>query len=90
MADADYRPEPERPDRLLTRRDLRQRIPVSDMTIWRWEEAGLFPRHLAIGGRNFWRESEVLAWIERHAAERDQGAHNEEGLSAHRAVRPDP
>jgi predicted DNA-binding transcriptional regulator AlpA len=50
--------------RLLSRRELRRLVPVSDMTIWRWEEAGLFPRHLSICGRNFWRESEVRAFID--------------------------
>jgi predicted DNA-binding transcriptional regulator AlpA len=34
------------------------------MTIWGWKEAGLFPRHLSICGRNFWRESEVRAFID--------------------------
>ncbi len=63
-------------DRFLSRRDLRRLLPVSDMTIWRWEAAGLFPRHLAIGGRNFWRESEVLDWIERHSDSRDRGDRN--------------
>ena len=44
---------------LLPRRALRKLIPVSDMTIYRWERDGIFPRHLAINGRNYWRLSEV-------------------------------
>ena len=48
--------------RLLNRRQLRDRVPVSDMTVWRWEAAGKFPRHLNINGRNYWREDEVLRW----------------------------
>jgi prophage regulatory protein len=56
--------KPSIPDRLLNRRQLRELIPVSDMTIWRWEQAGRFPRHLSINGRNYWRLSEVVAWLE--------------------------
>ena len=37
-----------RGERLLPRRELRGLVPVSDMTIWRWERDGLFPRHLSI------------------------------------------
>jgi predicted DNA-binding transcriptional regulator AlpA len=52
-------------ERLLPRRELRSLIPVSDMTIWRWEQDGLFPRHLLINGRNYWRLSEIRDWIGR-------------------------
>ena len=51
-------------DRLLSRRLLRGLVPVSDMTIWRWERDGRFPRHLSINGRNYWRLGEVRAWLE--------------------------
>lgn len=44
---------------LISRRQLRQRIPVSDMTIYRWEKQGLFPRHISINGRNYWDGNEV-------------------------------
>ena len=44
---------------LLSRRQLRQRIPVSDMTIYRWEQQGLFPRHISINGRNYWDGNKV-------------------------------
>jgi predicted DNA-binding transcriptional regulator AlpA len=52
-------------ERLLPRRELRALVPVSDMTIWRWERDGLFPRHLTINSRNYWRLSELRDWIER-------------------------
>jgi predicted DNA-binding transcriptional regulator AlpA len=38
-------------------------VPVSDMTIWRWERDGRFPRHLTVHGRNYWLFSEVARWI---------------------------
>ena len=52
-------------DRLLPRRELRSFVPVSDMTIWRWEREGSPPRHLSIHGRNYWRLSELRDWIGR-------------------------
>jgi predicted DNA-binding transcriptional regulator AlpA len=52
-------------ERLLSRRDLRRLVSVSDMTIWRWERDELFPRHLVINGRNYWRLTEVSDWIDR-------------------------
>jgi predicted DNA-binding transcriptional regulator AlpA len=51
-------------ERLLPRRELRRIIPVSDMTIWRWERDGLFPRHLSINSRNYWRLSELRDWMD--------------------------
>jgi predicted DNA-binding transcriptional regulator AlpA len=42
---------------------LRQVVPVSDMTIWRWERDGLFPRHVTVNSRNYWLFSEVNAWL---------------------------
>lgn len=50
-------------ERLLTRRLLRKLVPVSDMTIWRWERDGRFPQHLTVNGRNYWLHSEVVAWL---------------------------
>jgi hypothetical protein len=49
------------PDRLVGTAERRRRIPVSDMTIWRWEKACIFPMHITIGGRNFWRDSDLRA-----------------------------
>jgi predicted DNA-binding transcriptional regulator AlpA len=43
------------------------------MTIWRWERTNSFPRHLTLGGRNFWRETEVAAWINANALRRTGG-----------------
>ena len=62
-------------ERLLPRRELRKIVPVSDMTIWRWEGAGQFPRHLSINGRNYWLESEIGTWLERRRdAQTGEGA----------------
>ena len=52
-------------ERLLPRRELRALIPVSDMTIYRWQRGRQFPRHLSVNGRNYWLLSEVQEWIAR-------------------------
>ena len=42
---------------------------VSDMTLCRWlrDPAKDFPRPVYIGRRRFWKESEILAWLESRA-----------------------
>lgn len=39
---------------------------ISDMSLWRWlnDEALAFPRPVYIQKRRFWREAEILEWIE--------------------------
>ena len=68
----------DRTERLLPRRELRVLVPVSDMTIWRWERDGLFPRHLLINGRNYWRLSELRDWMDQQKRA-DSSAHAADG-----------
>ena len=51
-------------DGLISRKQLKQLIPVSSMTIWRWEREGRLPKHLKIGRKAFWRLAEIRALIE--------------------------
>ncbi|WP_422001181.1 helix-turn-helix transcriptional regulator [Roseovarius mucosus] len=39
---------------------------ISDMTLWRWlENPELnFPRPIYIGRRRYWREADIVAWLE--------------------------
>ena len=37
---------------------------ISDMTLWRWIDKRDFPKPTYIARRRFWRESDVLAWLE--------------------------
>ena len=47
------------------RKTLQQKIPLSDVTIWRMEKLGQFPKRRHISpGRVAWLASEVDAWIE--------------------------
>lgn len=49
---------------------------VSDMTLWRWLAApgSTFPKPIYIGRRRYWREAEVIEWL-------DQGHHAADGAA---------
>jgi predicted DNA-binding transcriptional regulator AlpA len=49
-------------EELLSRREIRRIIPKSDMTIYRWERDGTFPRCIKINGRSYWRANDVREW----------------------------
>jgi prophage regulatory protein len=50
-------------DRLLSRREVLDRVGVSYPTLWHWMRAGTFPRSRDIGGKVAFIESEVDRWI---------------------------
>ncbi|WP_083456572.1 AlpA family phage regulatory protein [Desulfosarcina cetonica] len=51
--------------------DLKKRLGVSSVTVWRWERDGIFPKRVKLGpGTVGWLESEVDGYFERIAAER--------------------
>jgi len=52
-----------KPARLLSRREVMERVPVSYPTIWKRMRAGTFPRSREIGGKVCWVESEIEKWI---------------------------
>jgi predicted DNA-binding transcriptional regulator AlpA len=37
---------------------------ISDMTLWRWLATRNFPKPIYIGRRRFWREAEVIEWLD--------------------------
>lgn len=43
---------------------------VSDMTIWRWLDNPVmnFPKPIYIGRRRYWKEADVLDWLEAQPA----------------------
>lgn len=47
---------------------------ISDMTLWRWlhNPAMGFPRPTLIGNRRYFREADVIAWLERQSTASDQ------------------
>jgi prophage regulatory protein len=49
--------------RLITRRDVLDRVPISYPALWAAMRAGTFPRSRQVGGRALWIEAEINAWI---------------------------
>jgi prophage regulatory protein len=50
--------------RIIRRKDLLAQLGISEVTLWRWEQAGTFPRARRLGPRRVgYLESEVSAWI---------------------------
>lgn len=49
---------------------------ISDMTLFRWlnDPALIFPRPTYIRKRRFWREAELLSWLEERAAASNEAA----------------
>jgi predicted DNA-binding transcriptional regulator AlpA len=49
--------------RLINSEQLKRIFPASTMTIWRMERAGKLPKHVQVGGKNYWPFHEVLEAI---------------------------
>ncbi len=51
-------------ERRLTSAQVRQLCGgISDMTLWRWAQDRGFPEPIYIGTRKYWRETEVIGWL---------------------------
>lgn len=58
------------PETLIAQPKLRQIMGgISDMTVWRWREAGLLPAPIVIRRRNYYRADDVAALQERLVSE---------------------
>lgn len=54
-------------ERLLTMRQVQERVPKSRITIYRWIREGRFPGNYRIGPNSVvWRESEIESFIAKH------------------------
>jgi len=52
-------------DRVIRKKELLPFIGLSDVTIWRMERAGKFPRRIRLGGNSVgWYESEIIGWMD--------------------------
>jgi prophage regulatory protein len=59
-------------DKIIRKKELLNSLGVSDATLWRWEQAGAFPKRIQLGGNSVgWPESEIQAWQDRKKAERE-------------------
>lgn len=66
--------------------NLQKRIPasavreicgdVSAMTLWRWlnDPRKEFPEPIYIGRRRYWREADIIDWLERQGGAKADGA----------------
>lgn len=64
-------------NKLITAKVVRELCgDISDMSLWRWlsDPALKFPKPVYIQKRRFWREAEVLNWIEAKAEAREVSA----------------
>ncbi len=61
-------------DRLLTDREVAERLGVSKATIWRHAAKGLLPKPVKLGHATRWPESDVTAAVDRLKAQRDSEA----------------
>jgi predicted DNA-binding transcriptional regulator AlpA len=52
------------PSRLISKRELLQRVPLSFPTIWKLMRQDKFPRARVIGGKSFWFEHEIDAFLD--------------------------
>lgn len=50
-------------DRLMTNREVCQKINLSRTWLYHAERDGRFPTSVAVGQRKFWRSSSVEKWI---------------------------
>jgi excisionase family DNA binding protein len=55
--------KPTTPARLLTVRDLAERLAVSDATVRRLRRRGVLPQGIELGGVLRWRPEEIDAWL---------------------------
>lgn len=53
-----------RPRRLISKRQLLERFPLSFPTIWKMMCQGRFPRARIIGGKSVWFEDEIDAFLD--------------------------
>ena len=56
------------PEKFLTLSDVIDRVAVTRSTIYRWMQAGSFPRPIKVGIRSLWLESDIQAWIREQIA----------------------
>lgn len=59
-------------ERVMRKKEVLAAVGLSDVSVWRQERAGTFPKRLRLGGNSVgWLQSEILGWIEERAAARE-------------------
>lgn len=61
-------------DRVMRKKEVLAVVGLSDVSVWRQERAGTFPKRLRLGGNSVgWLKSEIDGWLHQRAA--DRGSH---------------
>lgn len=61
-------------ERMLRRNDVLEALGISESTLYRWMDAGRFPRPVQLGPNTVaWPESAVSDWMESRGAGRGPG-----------------
>ena len=61
----------QRQDRVMRKKEVLAIVGLSDVSVWRQEQVGTFPRRIRLGGNSVgWLKSEIDGWLEQRAAER--------------------
>jgi len=59
-------------DRVMRKKEVLAIVGLSDVSVWRQEQVGTFPRRIRLGGNSVgWLKSEIDGWLEQLAAERE-------------------
>lgn len=62
----------QRQDRVMRKKEVLAIVGLSDVSVWRQEQVGTFPRRIRLGGNSVgWLKSEIDGWLEQRAAERE-------------------
>jgi prophage regulatory protein len=52
--------------RIVYKKEVLRSLGCSSATLWRWMQAGKFPKGFTVGGRRGWLAAEVAEWILGH------------------------
>lgn len=59
-------------ERVMRKKEVLATVGLSDVSVWRLEKAGAFPRRIRLGGNSVgWLQSEIFGWLEERAAARE-------------------
>ena len=52
--------------KIITRKELEKLLKISRTTIYRWCNDGTLPKpfYMKKGSKQYWRETEILTWLE--------------------------
>lgn len=59
-------------DRVMRKKEVLAVVGLSDVSVWRQERDGTFPRRMKLGGNSVgWLKSEIDGWLQQRAVARE-------------------